>query len=260
MSGKSRARYAIAVAILAVAALLSPLPARAQQVTSSIQDPSGNINTLASGAKALAQAMKPASPSPFEPPSGSKHKKGDENESSDSLLLQMDRKFTSSLAEYSFTAPPVFYSLEHSQCNSADWNSSLTSALTAYLSQGSTTAVRMTGDLEMFGQRRQAGAVGEPGSQVFTMQWEASHVVPSKLGAMEVAVGRYQQQMISYPAFANGPLTDVLLGYVASSAGFATTVTLPDRNMVFSFRYGSERLESIVNKGHTALFEFSWTW
>jgi hypothetical protein len=248
------------IAALAVAALLCPLPARTQQITSSVQDPSDDINTLASGAKALAQAMKPVSPNPFERPSSGKHKVGDDNEGPDSLLFQMDRKFTSTLTEYAFTAPTGFYSLEHNQGDPADWNSSLTSAFTAYLNQGSATAVRMTGDLETFGQRRLAGGVGDPGTQIFTVQWEATHVVPSKLGAMEVAAGRYQQQLTSYPAFANGPLTDVLLGYSASSVGFETTVTLPDRNLGLSFRSGTERVGSMVNKAHTALFEFSWTW
>lgn len=260
MSGRKGARYAIGIAALAVAALLCPIPARAQQMTSSVQDPSDEINTLASGANALAQAVKPVSPSPFERPSSSTHKAGDDNESPDSLLFQMDRKFTSTLTEYAFTAPASFYSLDHSPGSPADWNSSLTSAFTVYLNQDSATAVRITGDLETFGQRRLAGAVGDPGSQLFTMQWEATHVVRSKLGAMEAAAGRYQEQLIPYPAFANGPLTDVLLGYSASSVGFETTVTLPDRNIGFSFRYGTERLGPVVNKAHTALFEFSWTW
>lgn len=260
MSGRGKARYAIGIAALAVTALLCSLPAGAQQIPSTIQDPGGDINTLSSNAKAIAQALKPALPNPFEPPSDSKHKADNENESSDSLELQMDRKHVSTLAEYGFTAPASFYSLEHGPDNPADWNSSLTGAFTAYLNQGSPTAVRMMGDLETLGQRRQAGAVGEPGSQVFTMQWEASHVLPSKWGAMEVAAGRYQQQTISNRAFANGPLTDVLLGYTASSVGFETTVTLPDRNMGFSFRYGTERLAGTPNKAHTAQFEFSWTW
>jgi len=260
MSGGKRARCSIAVAAMAVAALLWPLPACTQQVTSSIQDPSVDRNTLASSAKALAPAMKPASSSPFERPSGSKHAANADNDSSDSLLVEMDHKFTSSLTAFAFTAPTGFYALEHNEPNPADWNSSLSSALTAYLNQGSTTAVRVSGDLESFGQRRLADGIGEPGGQTFTLQWEATHVVPSRLGAMEVAAGRYQQQTISNHAFANGPLTDVLLGYSASSVGFETSVTLPEKNIGLSFRFGTDRLGSNVYKAHTAQFEFSWTW
>jgi hypothetical protein len=172
----------------------------------------------------------------------------------------LDRKLTSYSAEYAFTAAPDFFCFDHNHSDLGPWNSSLTGTFAAYLNPDSTTAVRLSGDLESFGERRQAGMIGDPGAQTFTVQWEASRVLGSPVGAMEIAAGRYQQHLVSYPAFANGPLTDVLLGYSATSAGFHTTVTLPDRNIGLSFRYGSERLGSTANKGHTTLFEFSWTW
>jgi hypothetical protein len=242
-----------------MATVLCPLSARTQQITSYIQPPSSDATALASRAEALAEVTKPISPNPFEPPSSGKPM-ADDTDSPESLLLQTDRKFTTTSAEYAFAAPTSFYSFAHGDDTPADWNSSLTGTFTAYLHQDSATAVRMTGDLEIFGQRRQPGTVGDPGAQTFTMQWEASHVLPSKLGAMEIAAGRYQQQLVSYSAFANSPLTDILLGYSASSVGFETTIAVPDRRIGFSFRYGTERLGSIANRAHTALFEFSWTW
>ncbi len=258
MSGTRRDRYTIGVAALAMAALLCPLSAHTQQMTSSIQDPGSQVNTLASSARMLAQGTKATSTNPFERPASSEDRT--DSDSPDSLLLQSDGKFTSYSAEYAFTAPPDFFWFDHDHSDLVEWNSSLTSAFTAYLNPSSTTAMRMTGDLESYGQRRQAGMAGDPGARVFTMQWEASHVVDSPVGSLEIAAGRYRQHLVSYPAFTNGPLTDVLLGYSATSAGFQTTATLPDRNIALSFRYGSEHLGSIANKAHTTLFEFSWTW
>ena len=259
MSGAKSILHA-SVLVLEMMALLRPLAAKAQQVTSSVEDQSGDVNKLASSAKALSDTSQPADLNPFDRPWSSQRKSADDAESSDSLLIEMDRKWAITSAAYSFTATPDFYSPAHNALNSADWNSSLSGAFATYLNHGGTTSLRMTGDLEIYGQRRDAGMAGNAGAQDFTMEWEISHVVPSRFGSLEVAAGWYQQQLVSYPAFANGPLTDVLLGYSASSVGFETTVTVPDKNISLSFRYGTERVGSTPDKSRAALFEFSWTW
>ena len=114
-------------------------------------------------------------------------------------------------------------------------------------------------ELESYGQKRQTGTAGEPGGQSLTMEWEILHVFPSKLGQFEIAGGPYQQRLVSYSAFANAPLTDVLLGYSASVAGFETSVTLPDKNLVFSLHQGTQHIGRI-DKAHVTVFELSWTW
>ncbi|HUI85288.1 MAG TPA: hypothetical protein VL240_13750 [Candidatus Binatia bacterium] len=219
-----------------------------------------DASTSAPDAKAPAEFLKPAAPNPFERPQSSTHRRTDDSDSGDSLVLRLDRKWTSASAQYVFAAPPGFYSASRNEPGGNDWDSLLSSGITAYLNPSNTTAVRMTSDLEFFGQKREAGAAGQPGGHAFTMEWQVAHLLPSRLGPVEVAAGAYRQQLVSYPAFPNGPLTDVLLGYSASTVGFETRVTLPDRNLTFSFRYGTEHVQPGRDKSHVALFELAWTW
>jgi hypothetical protein len=259
MSRTGNVLHAFVVGV-ALMAFLCPSASGAQQITSLVQSPSSEVTTFAPSAKVGSQLLRPTTPNPFERPGSTAHKAADDTDSPDSLLMQRDRGRLSTSAAYAFTAPPSFYSFGHNQSVPADWNSSVSGAISATVNQSGTTAVRMSSDLEIDGQRRDAAALGAPGTQALTMEWEVSRLLPTRLGPLEVAAGRYQQRFVSYPAFANGPLTDVLLGYSASSVGFETTFTLPDKNMALSFRYGTERLGSLPDKSRTAIFEFSWTW
>jgi len=239
-------------------AFLRPLPA--QQLTSSLQQPS-EATTLAPSLNALSRTLQPAPPpNPFQLPGNAVRKTADDADAPDSLLYLMNRTWVTTSAAYSFAAPPNFYAPQRNSFDPAMWNSSLSAAISAPIRQSGTTSVRMSGDLENFGQRRQAGASGDPGTQTFTMEWEFAQLLPTRFGALEVAAGRYQQQLISNRAFANGPLTDVLMGYSASSIGFQTSFTLPDKNIGLTVRYGTERVGFEAGKSHTTMFELSWTW
>ncbi len=240
-------------------ALLCPRSVHAQQITSSTQDGGSNFNTAPPSASALAQAAKPPAQNPFQRPS-STHQKADNDDSADSLSLQLDRKWTTALAQAAFTAPPSFYSSCHNLSQTSDWDSVTTGAMTAYITPSYTSYVRMSGEFEMYGQKREAGATAEPGAQIFIMEWELAHLVNTNLGPLEVAGGRYRQQLMSYAAFANSPLQDTFLGYSGSAGGFETSVTLPDKNLTFSLRFGAEHLNATSYKAHTTQFGFSWTW
>lgn len=166
----------------------------------------------------------------------------------------------SAAGAYAFAAAPVFYSPSLNASAPGDWDSVLSGAVAAHLNRSRTTDLRVSSDLEYYGQRRQTGSGGEPGGQSLTAEWQVAHLLPSRFGAMEFAAGGYQQRLVSFPAYANGPLTSVLLGYSASSVGFETTVTLPDKNIAFSFRYGTEHIGTNPDKARVAVFELSWTW
>ncbi len=132
--------------------------------------------------------------------------------------------------------------------------------MTAYLSPSDTTSVRMISDLDIYGQKREAEAVGQPGGQAFTLEWEVAHLVPTRMGFLEVATGTYRQQLLSYAAFPNSPLADALPGYTVFGSGLETSLTLPDKNVTLSVRYGTQHLAQWVEKSHVAMFALSWTW
>ena len=84
--------------------------------------------------------------------------------------------------------------------------------------------------------------------------------LPHQIGISRVLMQAFQQQLISNFASPNSPLTDVWAGHAAASAGFETTFTLPDKNIVFSMHEGTEHLGPGLGKAHLATFELSSTW
>ena len=236
--------------------LLCPLTANAQNLNSSLNSSSFlNFSTQSAGSPPQS-ADSPAS-SPYERPWGNTQQ-GSDAQSADALSSVVERKWMSAAGAYAFAAGPAFYSAGFNTSESRDWDSVLSGAVAAHLNRSRTTDLRVSSDLECYGQRRQTGSGGEPGGQALTVEWQVAHLLPSRFGAMEVAAGGYQQRLVSFPAYANGPLTDVLLGYSASSVGFKTSVTLPDKNITFSFRSGTEHVG--IDRARVAVFELSWTW
>ena len=246
---------------VAMACLLCPLRLDGQQKTTSAADATSSFNTVLSGFAGTYQAPKPVAPSPFVRPATRDARPADDEASADGLpLLQLNRNRITAFAQCAFTAPPVFYSFAHNEVTPANWNSAFTGVLTAYVNSSSTTYVRMTGDLETNGQRREATAPGEPGSQALTMEWEMAHLLSTKLGSVEVAAGSFRQQLLSYAPLANSPLTDPFAGSSVAANGFETSLTVPDRNLSFSLRFGAQHLAPVLGTAHTKSFELSWTW
>ncbi len=238
---------------------MRPPAAGAQQMTAPVESAINPLTTPAPGT-ALSQALRPPAPNPFQRPGSSAHQAPGDPDSPDSLALHLDHNWASASAHYAFTAPPAFYVPARDAFETRDWSSSTITDIRAYLGRSNTMTARMTGDLEIYGQRREAGAPADPGGESFTMQWELAKLLFTRLGPLEIAAGRFQQQLVSNPAFANSPITDVWAGYSASFGGFETTLTLPDKNLAFSLRFGSQYLGPALGKAHTAVFELSWTW
>ena len=240
---------------LAMLAFLRPLPA--QQLTSGLQNRSGEATTAATSAP---QALLATALNPFQCPETSSHKSADDADSPDALLFLKTRSRLTTSTAYSFSAPPGFYAPQPNDLDPALWNSSISSVISASLRQSGSSSFRVSGDLENYGQRRPSFASGDAGSQTLTLEWQFAQRLPTRFGAFEVAAGGYQQQLIANRAFAHGPVTEALDGYSVSSAGVETTFTLPDRNLGLTVRYGSEHVRFETGKSRTASFEFSWSW
>jgi hypothetical protein len=217
-----------------------------------------NFDTTMPNFGTLAQSAKPVVADPFQRPSVSP-RKAEDADASGSLLIHLDHKWTTALAQYDFAAPPVFYAFEHNASGASDWDSVLSGSVMTYVNRSNTTYLRMSSDFEMQGQKREAGAIGEPGAQTLTLEWELARLLTTRLGVMEVATGRYQQQLTSYAAFANSPLLNPFLGYSGSAAGFETSITLPDKNLTFTFRQGTEHANA-GTRSRAMQFLLSWTW
>lgn len=254
----SGAKHIVAKAVLYVIfpVLLCPLSGEAQKINTGFNSSSflSFSNITADGPP---QSMQSPEPNPFARPGGEGYQQSD-TQAADSLSALKENKWISTAGVYAFSAAPTFYSPSFNAIGAGDWDGVLSGAITAHLNRSKTTGLTMSSDFESYGERRQTGAGGQPGGQTLTMEWEVSHLLPSKLGLIEVAAGRYQQQIVSFSPYANAPLTDVLLGYTASSVGFETSVTLPDKNLTFSFRSGTEHVGA--DKARVAIFELSWNW
>ncbi len=246
--------------VLTLMALLRPRSIYAQQAPSSAQNSSGGITRLASGASVPPQTFTPPAANPFQRPGS--HETADRGQPADAAILRRDGKWTSALAHYAFDAAPGFYSSSRSQPVGvgADWNSSLTGVFAAYANPEGTTYLRMTTDLELYGQKRNAGEPGFPGGKDITMEWEAAHLIPSRLGSVEFAAGIYRQQLLSYSAFPNTAVADPLPGDTVFGSGVETSFTLPDNNLTLSFRSGRQHLEHGSGKARVSMFELRWTW
>jgi len=175
------------------------------------------------------------------------------------ILLQADSNRTSVLGQYAFTTAGSFYA-DGRAFQRSDWSSDVTGTVTAFFNSSYTSAFRVSGDLLTYGEKRQPGAAGDPGGQTFTAEGEFVRVVSSRLGPLEIGGGSYWQKLVANRAFANGPITQALQQYSGSERGFETTLTLPDRNLVFLFRYGKEDVGIPNVRSHAATFQLSWTW
>ncbi len=247
-------------AAIAVLAVVWPIPVHGQQGAAFSGTTLGNPDAVMAHFASLMQAGKPVAPNPFQPSWSNSRKALSDSASSDTLGLQFDRSWTTALAQYSFTAPPSFYSFAPGGAGTSDWDSVLGGAFTTYVSRSYTSYFRVSTEFETQGQRRDVGGIGEPGAQSFTTELEFAHLLPSPLGPMEIATGTYQQRQVSDAAFANSPLSTPFLGYSGSAAGLETSVTLPDKNISFTFRQGTERANGVSGRFHATQFGFSWTW
>ena len=247
--------------IVLIAALLPRLhtpTASAQQTTASLTENVSAAEVTTPAPAATVGSASVASPSPFERPQKPASKVTTDTDGS--LLLTIDCNRTSLLGQYAFATPSDFYSPNRTAFNRGEWNSDLVGGVTAFLNSTATSGVRLTGELLTYGEKRQFAAAGTPGGQAFTLEGEFLRVAGSRLGPLEIAEGGYWQKLGAYSAYANSPVTEILEGYSGSESGFQTKITVPDRNLVFLFRYGSEHVGAVYTHSRVATFQLSWTW
>ena len=255
----TRARALLLIVVIAVLlATLHTPTASAQQTMASLTENASVVDETAPAPVASGESGTIASPGPFERPQ--KPAGMITTDTDGSLLLAVDGNHTSLLGQYAFTAPSDFYSPNRTAFNRGDWSSDLSGSFTGFLNSTATNAVRLTGELLTYGEKRQFAAPGAPGGQAFTLEGEFLRVTDSRLGPLEIAEGGYWQKLASYGAAANSPVTEILKGYSGSESGFQTKITVPDRNLVLMFRYGSEHVGAAYPRSRVATFQLSWTW
>jgi len=239
-----------AMSVLAGAILLSPLAAVAQQVL-----PFGKLEASTPDAN-----RQPFRPDPFLRPEDKPRFTANADAEADTLrLLQLDQPWSTTHLQYSFAAPAGFYNSAGSRITPADWGSALTGVFAVYLDR-SGTFTRMTTNLELDGERRQASASGNPGGQAFTMEWEVGHLASSRFGWLEFAACVYRQRLLSFAPFSNTAIGDPLAGHPVSSAGLEGSIALPDSNLTLTFRHGNQHLDRATHMPPVTSFELSWTW
>ena len=255
----TRARALLLVVLIAALLPMLHAPtASAQQTIASQTENTSAAEGAATATSATAESGTIASPSPYERPQKPASKITTDTDGS--LLLTIDGNRTGLLGQYAFTAPSDLYSPNRTAFNRGEWNSDLVGGVTAFLNSSATSGVRLTGELLSYGEKRRFVAPGTPGGQAFTLEGEFLRVAGSRLGTLEIAEGGYWQKLASYGAYANSPVTEILEGYSGSESGFQTKITVPDRNLVFLFRYGSEHVGAAYTHARVATFQLSWTW
>lgn len=245
------ATIVMTISLFAGAAVLKPVFAGAQQTS-----PARKLDT----SMPVGSPPQPPASDPFQRPGYKPHSAADDNAHADSVpLLQWDPAWSRTYVQYAFAAPPSFYSFAPRQTGSVEWDSALTGVFAASLN-GAGTFTRMTADFETSGERREASAPGNPGDQALTLEWELGRLVPSRLGSVEFAAGIYRQRLLSYAAFANTAIADTLAGSPVTGAGLETSVTLPDRNLSLTFRYGRQRFDHAADTQRAIVLVLSRSW
>jgi hypothetical protein len=197
---------------------------------------------------------------PFQRPGKKPHSAADENAHADTVrLLQLEPPWSTTHLQYAFAAPPGFYSPAEPQTAPLAWGGALTGVFAVYLDH-SGTFTRMTTNLELDGEQRQASASGNPGAQALTMEWELGRLASSRYGWLEIAAGVYRQRLLPLAPFANTAIADPFAGHPVFGAGLESSITLPDSNLTLTFRRGNQHLDRGVRLPHMTTFELSWSW
>jgi hypothetical protein len=180
------------------------------------------------------------------------------------LILQSEWKRTDAIATYTFTAPTghLFPGSAY-DADAGMYGSSITGGADAYLTNSKATAVHFNADLELDGQFGQMNQGPQGVAQDFMLDWGVSHLFSSDkhpTRALELGVAAYQEWLVSRPLSLGGPFAGYVPGYSLFSAGLETTFTLPEKNAMFSLRYGHEHLVGGQSHGRIFAVGISWTW
>jgi hypothetical protein len=195
---------------------------------------------------------------------GSSHSGTSDEATSRALILQSGWKGTDAIATYTFTAPTGhLFSGSGYDADTGMYGSSITGGVYAYLTNSKATTLHLNADLEINGQVGQMNQAPQDAGQDFLVEWGVSHLLSSDkhpTRALEIGVAGYQEWLVSRPLSLGGPFAGYVPGYSLFSAGLETTFTLPEKNAMFSLRYGHEHV--VGGQSHSRIFAvgISWTW
>lgn len=184
---------------------------------------------------------------------------GDGNQSSaDTLAFQFDRGSSSAwLTETYFATPPTLADL-----SPKEWSNGLAAGGTWFLTKSNTTAFHFMRNLDSSTTNVGGLPFDQYDGSYLTVRWGASHLFLSNTGRndLQIDLAGYAERMVSPPHSAVAFYMADPIGYAASSSGAEATFSLPSRNIVFSVRYGSERVAQQPARSHLLQFQLSWSW
>jgi hypothetical protein len=242
--------------------MLAPGLIAQQVVPLSTADQKHITKTWLLAGKPSAQVPVPAS-NPFDQPGDADNvKTSDAAATEDALSFALDRKATTFWAADAYL-PPTHTSVSPRSLYGTDWCNSIAGGASLYLTKSNTTAAQFMTDLESSGSSLANNTIDQSGGEDLTLKWGASHLFflgRSQTHVLQFDAAGYQEWLVAPALLLGGPFADHLPAYTISSTGVEATFSLPSRNLVFSARYGTERLTQSGEHGHLIQFDLSWTW
>lgn len=145
----------------------------------------------------------------------------------------------------------------------AGWNQSFEGATLICLTNSKTTAIQMSGHLEVLGPIEGPHALAQAAGQELTLEWGVSRLF-SFGGQSEhssvIELNAYDQRLAAQAGVLTGPTQTQFPRYTFSSTGVEATFTVPQRNMSVSFRYGKDGFSQGGPKMAAVAVELSWAW
>lgn len=183
--------------------------------------------------------------------------------SDEPLTLQLGHKRLNSSISFLYSAPASDYLAKPGNQITGAWQNSLIGGIAFDLNRRGATAVQLNSDVELYGPVQQLSDRQQASGQDLAFDFGIVQLFPldkANTRSFSLEVGGYRQWLVSQPLFASGPIAVREPGYVVSSTGLQAGFTLPESNMTFSLRYGTECLAHAWQKPNAVELQFSWTW
>jgi hypothetical protein len=183
--------------------------------------------------------------------------------SDEPLTIQLEHKRFSSSISFLYSAPDGDYLAKPGNQVTGGWQNSLIGGIAFDLNRRKATAVQLNTDVEMYGPVQQLFDRQQASGQDLTFDFGIVQLFPRNKvvpRSFRLELGNYQQWFVSQSLFASGPIAVREPDYMVSSTGVQAIFTLPENNMTFSLRYGTEHLAHAWQKPNAVTLQFSWTW
>ncbi len=143
------------------------------------------------------------------------------------------------------------------------WQNSMVGELSIDLNHGGSMSIQLNTDVEVYGTEQQPYDRQQASAQDLMFDWglakQFSLNKPSTY-SMDLEIGGFQEWTITQSLLAGGALVVREPGYTIFSTGLQTALTLPEKNMTLTFRYGIEHLMQPPQRHRSLAIELSRSW